>query len=92
MHLVHYRQLMGLYGYDEAMMCKAFPVSLQGIGLVWFNQLQPSSIGSFEELEEAFTTRFVTSSTQSKTIDALVGLKRQSGEKLRKYAERYWEI
>lgn len=32
MHLVHYRHLTGLYGYDEAMMCKAFLVSLQGIG------------------------------------------------------------
>lgn len=63
MHLVHYQQLMGLYGYDEAMMCKAFPVSLQGLGLVWFNQLQPNSISSFEQLEEAFTARFVTNST-----------------------------
>ena len=34
----------------------------------------------------------MTNSTQPKTIDALVGLKRQLGEKLRKYAERYWEI
>ena len=49
-HIIHYRQLMTLNIGNDALLCKVFPVSLQGQALSWFHQLPMNSIDNFWDL------------------------------------------
>lgn len=90
-HVQQYRQIADLYGYSDAIMCRTFSMSLGTVGLLWYGQLDQGSISDFDELARAFTSRFVTSIVQPKTIDALINMKRGSDETLKDYIARYWE-
>jgi ribonuclease HI len=91
-HMQQYRLIADLYGYNDAIMCKTFSMSLGSVALMWYTSLAPNSISEFDELERAFTSRFVTSNTQPKTIDALINMKRAADEPLKDYITRYWEM
>lgn len=58
----------------------------------WFNGLRKDSIHSFEELIHVFGARFITCSRVPQSIDALLSMRMGSGETLRLYANRYWEL
>uniref|UniRef100_A0A2N9GI24 Integrase catalytic domain-containing protein n=1 Tax=Fagus sylvatica TaxID=28930 RepID=A0A2N9GI24_FAGSY len=78
-YISHYRQSMALHLGNDALICRMFPSSLGPMSLRWFNRLQHSSIHSWDELAEAFVSRFITNSRKSK-------------ESLRSYSSRYWEV
>ena len=61
-HVSHYIQMMSLYTYNDALMCKVFPSSLDSTALRWFNGLRKGSIHSFFELIQEFGVRFMTCS------------------------------
>lgn len=90
--VTRFRQIMSLYNFSDAIMCKIFPLDLTQPIMMWYNQLKPRSITCFDELELEFIKRFVTSSIQPKTLSMLVNMRRKSAEMLRMYTERYWEV
>ena len=73
-------------------MCRMFPSSLGPMSLRWFNRLQHSSIHSWDELAEAFVSRFITNSRKSKEFDFLLSMRMKDLESLKSYSSRYWEV
>jgi len=58
----------------------------------WFNGLRKGSIRNFRELMQAFGLRFITCSRVPQLIVSLLFVRIRSGETLRSYANRYWEL
>ena len=55
-HMLHYNQVMILNVYNDYLLYKVFPVSLQGPMLALFHKLLRNSINSFNELWAAFVS------------------------------------
>ena len=91
-HLSHYRQSMAFYSGNNSLMCRIFPSSLGEVALRWFDRLKHGSIHFWKELSEAFTTLFITNTRKPKEVDSLMALAMKSGESLKSYSARYWEI
>ena len=53
-HIMHYRQLMTLDIGNDALLCKVFPVSLQGQALLWFYCLPMNFVDNLWDLSKAF--------------------------------------
>ncbi|CAB4269365.1 unnamed protein product [Prunus armeniaca] len=90
-HIYHFQQQMVLESEDEALLCKLFPSSLSRSALTWFRQLKPKSIGSFNELCEAFISQYVCNQRRKKDITALFSIKQKAGESLKDYLKRFKE-
>uniref|UniRef100_A0A2N9HX21 Uncharacterized protein n=1 Tax=Fagus sylvatica TaxID=28930 RepID=A0A2N9HX21_FAGSY len=91
-HISHFRQSMALHLGNDALMCRMFPSSLGPMSLRWFNRLQYSSIHSWDELAEAFISRFITNSRKPKEFDVLMSMRMKDSESLKSYSSRYWEV
>ena len=91
-YINHFRQSMALHLGDDALMCQMFPSSLGPMSLRWFNRLQHSSIHSWDELAEAFVSRFITNSRKPKEFDSLMSMRMKDLESLKSYSSRYLEI
>ena len=91
-HISHFRQSMAFHLGNDALMCRMFPSSLGPMSLRWFNRLQHSSIHSWDELAEAFVSRFITNSRKSKEFDFLLSMRMKDLESLKSYSSRYLEI
>ncbi|KAM7502432.1 hypothetical protein LguiB_001336 [Lonicera macranthoides] len=83
---------MAYWRGEEALMCRMFPASLGDTALRWFDKLPPAKIDSFRELAEQFAARFITNSRMIKGPEALTQLRKKSGETLREYSQRYFEL
>ena len=90
-HVTRFRHLMALYGYEDAILCKTFVLSLAPEVTIWYQQLPPKSISSFDQLALEFVQRFVINKTQPRTLNQLLSLRKLKEEKLRDYVHRYWE-
>jgi hypothetical protein len=91
-HINHFRQSMALYLGNAALMCRMFLSSLGPMSLRWFNRLQHSSIHSWDEMAEAFVSRFITNSRKPKEFDSLLSMRMKDSESLKSYSSRYWEV
>ena len=91
-HISHFRQSMALHLGNNVLMCRMFPSSLGPMSLRWFNRLQHSSIHSWDELAEAFVSRFITNSRKPKEFDSLMSMRMKDSESLKSYSARYWEV
>ncbi|XP_023919358.1 uncharacterized protein LOC112030914 [Quercus suber] len=91
-HISHYIHMMSLHSYNDVLMCKVFPSSLDSIALRWFNGLRKGFIHTFAEMIQEFGVWFVTCSRVPQPVDALLSMKMKVGETLRSYASRYWEL
>uniref|UniRef100_A0A2N9HH77 Uncharacterized protein n=1 Tax=Fagus sylvatica TaxID=28930 RepID=A0A2N9HH77_FAGSY len=91
-HISHYRQSMALHLGNNALMCRMFPSSLGPMSLRWFNRLPHSSIYSWNELAEAFVSRFITNSRKPKEFASLMSMRMKDSESLKNYSARYWEV
>ena len=89
-HISHFRQSMALHLRNDALMCRMFPSSLGLMSLRWFNRLQHSSIHSWDELAEAFVSRFITNSRKPKEFDSMMSIRMKDSESLKNYSSRYW--
>ena len=70
-------------------MCKAFPTTLKGAARVWFNKIPPSTIGSFDELDEAFICHFIGGQRYRQPTPHLLSVRQEVGESLRMYVTRF---
>ncbi|XP_023913141.1 uncharacterized protein LOC112024738 [Quercus suber] len=91
-HISHFNQRMTVYAKDEALMCKVFPSSLGPIAMKWFDNLRADSIDSYQELTQAFGSRFVTCRRVPRPLSSLLSLSMREGETLKAYSDRYWEM
>uniref|UniRef100_A0A2N9GE01 Integrase catalytic domain-containing protein n=1 Tax=Fagus sylvatica TaxID=28930 RepID=A0A2N9GE01_FAGSY len=66
--------------------------SMGPMSLRWFNRLPHSSIYSWNELAEAFVSRFITNSRKPKEFDSLMSMRMKDSESLKNYSARYWEV
>ena len=91
-HVSHYIQMMSLYSKNNGLICKVFLSSPRPTAMRWFNGLRKGSIRNFRELMQAFGLRFITCSRVPQLIVSLLFVRIRSGETLRFYANRYWEL
>ena len=91
-HVSHFNQRMVVHSKNEALMCKVFLSNLRPMVMRWFNGLGVGSIGSFNELTQAFGSRFITCSRVPRPLDSLLSLSKREGETLQTYSDRYWEM
>ena len=73
-HVSQFNQMMVVLSKDEALMCKVFPFSLGPVAMRWFDDLRANSINSFNELTQAFGSRFITCSRVPRPLDLLLSL------------------
>jgi hypothetical protein len=90
-HVSCFMTAMRFTGYDEAAYCQAFPMTLEGPAQTWFTGLRPGSVRSWEELVEAFQTRFFANSEFHKDAESLLNVVQREGESLKAYFRRFCE-
>ena len=91
-HMDAYTMHMSLYTLDNGVLCRVFPTSLKGEALSWFTKLPPNSIDYFETLVAKFDTQFVTTRLHHLAYIALVGIRQEKGESLRKFIDRFGKV
>ncbi|RYR24755.1 hypothetical protein Ahy_B02g058283 [Arachis hypogaea] len=65
-HLTAFEARMNLEGAADAVRCRAFPVTLAGVAIKWFNALPNGSIASFHDVTRKFMAQFTTRITKAK--------------------------
>ena len=88
-HLELYCTLMEVQGASQAILCRAFPLTLVGAARRWFRRLQPHFISSFRDLSREFTSHFRSARQKGKLVTYLLTVKQQEGETLKDYIRRY---
>jgi hypothetical protein len=61
-HIAEFIEICGMFRYGDtnvdAIKLKLFPSSLSGDAKVWYNELTPGTINTWEEMRQAFVSRF----------------------------------
>ena len=58
-HIATFKNTMHLQGVPIKIMCRAFPTTLKGLARVWFSEITPNTVSSFEELSKLFVNNFI---------------------------------
>ncbi|XP_015953371.1 uncharacterized protein LOC107477817 [Arachis duranensis] len=80
---------MNLEGVGDEVRCRAFPVTLAGPAIRWFNGLPQGSIHGFSDISRAFLAQFTTRIAKAKHPINLLGITQRQGEPTRKYLDRF---
>ncbi|XP_057746519.1 uncharacterized protein LOC130965775 [Arachis stenosperma] len=88
-HLTAFEARMNLEGASDAVRCRAFPVTLVGPAIKWFNALPNGSITSFHDITRKFMAQFTTRITKAKHPISLLGVTQKQEESTRKYLDRF---
>ncbi|XP_025661291.1 uncharacterized protein [Arachis hypogaea] len=88
-HLTAFESRMNLEGATDAVRCRAFPVTLAGPAIKWFNALPNGSITGFHDISRKFMAQFTTRITKAKHSISLLGVTQRQDESTRKYLDRF---
>ncbi|XP_025703714.1 uncharacterized protein [Arachis hypogaea] len=88
-HLTAFEARMNLEGVGDEVRCRAFPVTLAGPAIRWFNGLPQGSIHGFSDISRAFLAQFTTRIAKAKHPINLLGVTQRQGESTRKYLDRF---
>ncbi|XP_072087190.1 uncharacterized protein [Arachis hypogaea] len=88
-HLTTFEARMNLEGAADAVRCRAFPVTLAGPAIKWFNALPNGSIAFFHDVTRKFMAQFTTRITKAKHPISLLGITQKQDESTRKYLDRF---
>ncbi|XP_052113192.1 uncharacterized protein LOC127744804 [Arachis duranensis] len=88
-HLTAFEARMNLEGVGDEVRCRAFPVTLAGPAIRWFNGLPQGFIYSFSDISRAFLAQFTTRIAKAKHPINLLGITQRQGEPTRKYLDRF---
>ncbi|XP_016199966.1 uncharacterized protein LOC107640972 [Arachis ipaensis] len=80
---------MNLEGVGDAVRCRAFPVTLVGPAIRWFNTLPQESITAFMDISQIFLAQFTTRIAKAKHLINLLGVTQKPGEPTRKFLDRF---
>ncbi|XP_058099899.1 uncharacterized protein LOC131244282 [Magnolia sinica] len=90
-HVKSYCSWMQVQSTIDAMMCRAFSITLSGSARSWYRQLKTKSISSFSELNRMFLTQFISGKKSQKLTTHLFTLKQGNKEPLKDYIVRFNE-
>ncbi|XP_072072086.1 uncharacterized protein [Arachis hypogaea] len=88
-HLTAFEARMNLEGVGDEVRCRAFPVTLAGPAIRWFNNLPQGSVTQFSDISHAFLAQFTTRIVKAKHPINLLGVTQRAGEPTRKYLDRF---
>nr|XP_029150804.1 uncharacterized protein LOC114925817 [Arachis hypogaea] len=88
-HLTAFEARMNLEGVGDEVRCCAFPVTLAGPAIRWFNNLPQGSVTRFSDISHAFLAQFTTRIVKAKHPINLLGVTQRPGEPTRKYLDRF---
>ncbi|KAK3010861.1 hypothetical protein RJ639_012967 [Escallonia herrerae] len=80
---------MLLLQVSDAVMCRAFPITLRKVAHEWFKSLQPRSIYSFGQLSDLFQKHFVSSRSRRKNSASLLNIVQENNKSLACFLERF---
>ncbi|XP_058070969.1 uncharacterized protein LOC131220011 [Magnolia sinica] len=80
---------MELHDASDAVMCRAFSLTLADATRLWFKQLKPRSISSFLELSQAFVMNFIGGKKRLKALAHLLDIIQKEGELLKDYIKHF---
>ncbi|XP_072081235.1 uncharacterized protein [Arachis hypogaea] len=72
-HLTAFEARMNLEGVGDEVRCRAFPVTLAGPAIRWFNNLPQGSVTGFADINHAFLAQFTTRIAKAKHPINLLG-------------------
>ncbi|XP_042972962.1 uncharacterized protein LOC122304763 [Carya illinoinensis] len=84
-HLETFKAHMTLHEFLAEIAFRAFPLTLRGTTLGWFEALQPGSIDSFDELGRQLLTQFMVSRKCKRPVAYLLTVKQREEESLKVY-------
>ncbi|XP_025607848.1 uncharacterized protein [Arachis hypogaea] len=88
-HLMAFEARMNLEGVGDEVRCRAFPVTLAGPTIRWFNSLLQGSVTGFSEVSCAFLAQFTTRIAKAKHSINLLGVNQKIDETTKKYLDRF---
>ncbi|XP_020982291.1 uncharacterized protein LOC110273504 [Arachis duranensis] len=88
-HLTAFEARMNLEGVGDEVRCRAFPVTLAGPAIRWFNSLPQGSVAAFSDITRTFLAQFTTRIAKAKHPINLLGVTQSVGETTRKYLVRF---
>ena len=88
-HVQNTESLMTLYGQDDEIICRAFPLTLIRHARAWFNGLPKASISSFGQLKTEFIKAFIMNSQMMKDTTYLLNIQQWGKETIRYYVDRF---
>ncbi|XP_016191779.1 uncharacterized protein LOC107632623 [Arachis ipaensis] len=88
-HLTAFEARMNLEGVGDKVRCRAFPVTLAGPAIRWFNNLPQGSVTQFSDISHAFLAQFTIKIVKAKHPINLLGVTQRPGEPTRKYLDRF---
>ena len=65
-HVQNYEAIMMLHGWEDAIMCRAFLITLKNHARSWFNGLKDASFSCFDQLRKEFINAFIINSKRKK--------------------------
>ncbi|GJT79085.1 reverse transcriptase domain-containing protein [Tanacetum coccineum] len=85
-HITEFVEICGMFQYGntnaDAIKLKLFPSSLAGEAMIWFNELSPGVITTWEEMRQAFVSRFFPPAMFDRLIGEIRGFTQQHHESL----------
>ncbi|XP_025647373.1 uncharacterized protein [Arachis hypogaea] len=88
-HLTAFEARMNLEGVGDEVRCRAFPVTLAGPAIRWFNNLPQGLVIHFSDISHAFLAQFTTRIAKAKHPINLLGVTQRAGEPTKKYLDRF---
>ncbi|XP_016191658.1 uncharacterized protein LOC107632501 [Arachis ipaensis] len=89
-HVKKFQSMMFFNGpNNEPILCRAFPIYLDGAALLWFSKLSAGSISSFEDLARSFIDYFAASRIYVHGSDYLGTIKQGQHESLKDYMTKF---
>ena len=88
-HVQNYEAIMMLHGWEDAIMCRAFPITLKDHARSWFNGLKEASLSCFDQLRKEFINAFIINSRRKKDATYLLSVRQSEKETLRQYVDRF---
>ncbi|XP_057719435.1 uncharacterized protein LOC130933844 [Arachis stenosperma] len=88
-HLTTFKARMILEGVGDEVRCRAFPVTLAGPAIRWFNSLPQCYVVTFSDITHGFLAQFTTRIAKAKHPINLLGVTQRTREPTRKYLDRF---